>query len=480
MDWDTPIRRYLPQFEMHDPVASDQMTAVDLLTHRSGLPRHDLLWYGTPLTREQLVSRLRYLEPTEPFRSAWQYQNLMFTTAGYLGGELSGATWEEATRQRLFEPLGMTTAGFSVGAMQGMPDFALGYQGGLDSTAAMPFRDLDAVGPAGSINASIDEFGRWAQFQLGDGEIDGRRILQPSTLRFLHEPEMVITGSGQRATPYQMYAKGWFVEPFNGRRMLHHGGNIDGFSALVGFLPDENLGVAILTNQNGSALPRQLMLTVFERALGEEDPTDWTGQTLTVLQARDEQETDGDRVRVEGTTPAHGLANYAGAYVHPAYDTLHVDLDRETLAFRRFDLTVPMAHRHFETFLLSESFLEGTSVTFRTNEDGRIDGLEVAVEPMLPPVRFERVAAADLSDAQTLARYAGRYDLRGSTVVVETADKSLRITLPGQPTYTLVPVEAGYFQLEGLSGYAVRFEQDTSALTFEQPNGMFRAERMEE
>ncbi len=138
MDWEMPVRHYMPTFGMHDPVASEQMTAVDLLTHRSGLPRHDLMWYGTPLTREQLVSRLRYLEPTEPFRSAWQYQNLMFTAAGYLGGELAGSTWEQATRQRLFEPLGMTTAGFSVGAMQGMPDFARGYQGGLDSAAAMP------------------------------------------------------------------------------------------------------------------------------------------------------------------------------------------------------------------------------------------------------------------------------------------------------------------------------------------------------
>ncbi len=456
------------------------MTAVDLLTHRSGLPRHDLMWYGTPLTREQLVSRLRYLEPTEPFRSAWQYQNLMFTAAGYLGGELAGSTWEQATRQRLFEPLGMTTAGFSVGAMQGMPDFARGYQGGLDSAAAMPFRDLDAVGPAGSINANIQEFGRWAQFQLGDGEIDGRRILQPSTLKFLHAPEVIVSGNGQRATPYVMYAKGWFVEPLNGRRMLHHGGNIDGFSALVGFMPDENLGVAILTNQNGSPLPRGLMLTILERALGEADPTDWTGQTLTGLRAQGEQETDGDRVRVEGTTPAHELDAYAGAYVHPAYDTLRVDQNRDALILQRFDLTVPMAHWHYETFALTESFLEGTRVTFRTSEDGRVDAMEVVVEPMLPPVRFERAAAAGLTQAATLARYAGRYDLRGATVVVETADKALRITLPGQPTYTLVAVDAGYFQIEGLNGYAVRFEVDGSALTFEQPNGQFRAKRMEE
>ncbi len=479
LDWQTPIRRYLSTFEMHDPIASGQMTAVDLLTHRSGLPRHDLMWYGSPLTREQMIERLRYLEPTEPFRSAWQYQNLMFTTAGYLGGELAGSTWEEATRQRLFEPLGMTAAGFSVGAMQGLADFALGYKGGLSATTVMPFRDLDAVGPAGSINANIQEFGRWAQFQLGDGQIDGRRILESSTLKFLHAPEMIVNPNGQRATPYTMYAKGWFVEPLNGRRMLHHGGNIDGFSALVGFLPDDDLGVAILSNQDASALPRGLMLTIFERALGEDDPADWIGQALAVLRGRQDQQTDGARVRIEGTKPAHELADYAGAYVHPAYDTLHIALDRKALTFRRFDLTVEMAHRHFETFLLASSFLEGTSVTFRTNEDGRVDELEVSVEPMLPPVRFERAAPSELSDDRTLGQYAGRYNLRGQTVVVEMASKSLRITVPGQPTYTLVPVDAGYFHIQGLNGFAVRFSSDASALTFEQPNGQFRAERME-
>src|SRR5213596_3800183 len=102
LDWDKPVREYLPDFQLHDELASEAMTPRDLVTHRSGLPRHDLLWYGSPLTREEMLGRLRFLEPSREFRSYWQYQNLMFMTAGYLAGKLYGKTWEETARELVF------------------------------------------------------------------------------------------------------------------------------------------------------------------------------------------------------------------------------------------------------------------------------------------------------------------------------------------------------------------------------------------
>jgi CubicO group peptidase (beta-lactamase class C family) len=113
LDWDRPVREYLPGFRMHDEVATEQLTTRDMVTHRSGLPRHDLVWYSSGFTREQLVEKLRYLELNKPIRSTFQYNNLMFLTAGYLGGRISGTSWEDLVRQRVLEPLGMTTTKFS-------------------------------------------------------------------------------------------------------------------------------------------------------------------------------------------------------------------------------------------------------------------------------------------------------------------------------------------------------------------------------
>src|SRR5579885_1593422 len=113
LDWDTPVRKYLPSFRLFDSFATERMTPRDLVTHRSGLPRHDLMWYHSTRSRQELFDRLQYLEPSKDFRSLWQYQNLMYMTAGYLAGEVAGQSWEDLVQKRLFDPLGMTSSNFS-------------------------------------------------------------------------------------------------------------------------------------------------------------------------------------------------------------------------------------------------------------------------------------------------------------------------------------------------------------------------------
>ena len=128
VEWDRPLHEYLPNFRMFDPRTTAEMTPRDLVTHRSGLPRHDLLWYASGLSRKELFDRLRYLEPTRPFRSYFQYQNLMFMTAGYLAERLTEDSWENQVRERIFTPLRMDRSNFSVVAMQRDADFSYPYQ----------------------------------------------------------------------------------------------------------------------------------------------------------------------------------------------------------------------------------------------------------------------------------------------------------------------------------------------------------------
>ena len=192
LDWDTPVQAYLPRFALQDECASAGMTPRDLVTHRSGLPRHDLVWYNAPLTRAELFERLRYLEPNAGFRSKWQYQNLMFLTAGYLAGEVSGRSWEDLVRARIFDPLGMTSSNFSVLESRKTADFAKPYTRKEKKTSEIPFRNIDVVGPAGSINSNLNDMARWLKLQLSDGSLGGRRVVGAANLEQMHEPQMVM------------------------------------------------------------------------------------------------------------------------------------------------------------------------------------------------------------------------------------------------------------------------------------------------
>ncbi len=484
LDWNTPVIEYLPDFRMYDPVATEEMTALDLVVHRSGLPRHDLLWYSTPFTRADLFSRLQYLEPTKPFRSAWQYQNLMFMAAGYLAGTLNGSTWEQLVQQRLFDPLGMTGASFTIDALTATDDYATGYAGGRDSVELMPYHPLDAIGPAGSINASARDMAQWVKLHLSDGEMNGQRILSKGSLDFLHLPQVFIGPRGSKGSPYLLYAPGWFAEVYQGHRMLQHGGNIDGFSALVGFLPDDDLGLVILTNKNGTPLPAALMQTAFDRILDLEK-TDWVAAIRPQGDGEDDEEEDAaseESERVTGTTPSHALADFAGVYEHPAYGQVTIQAKNDSLHIAYYTLDAPLAHWHYDTFAIEGGVFENTKLTFHTDASGRVETMTLPFEPALDPLVFTR-ATREATPAE-LARYAGTYQLSTQRLTVAVQGENLALTVPGQPTYTLEPTsQAHLFSLSTLSGYRARFDLEEGRvvrMVLLQPNGTFTAERVEE
>jgi CubicO group peptidase (beta-lactamase class C family) len=149
VDWDKPVRQYLPAFQVQDPIASERLTLRDLLSHRSGLARHDLVWYSSSFTSGQIFDRVRYLEMNKDFRSAYQYNNLMYTVAGYLGGEVSGLGWEKLVQQSILDPLGMKSTNFHVADSEKSPDYALPYSEKRGSVKRIPFKPVEGIGPAG-------------------------------------------------------------------------------------------------------------------------------------------------------------------------------------------------------------------------------------------------------------------------------------------------------------------------------------------
>jgi CubicO group peptidase (beta-lactamase class C family) len=488
-DWDKPVREYLPGLQLWDATATAQLTARDMVTHRSGLPRHDLTWYNNlTLTPDQLFQRLRHLEPNRQLRERWQYNNIMYVMAGHLLGRLTDGTWDAAVRRQIFEPLGMTASNFSVIDTQHAPDHALPYREQGDTLVRIAFRNIDNVGPAGSINSNIEDMLKWAAVHVSQGKIGERAIIQSATLRDMHTPHMVIAGIPNEAelSP-SSYGLGWIINTYRGKYRVQHGGNIDGFSALVTLYPREELAVVVLTNKNATGLPGLLTDHVADRVL-DLPHRDWLGEAharLVASRASGVAATQRlEEERVTGTRPAFPLAAYAAEYTHPGYGPLRIELRGQRLFARFNEIETPLEHWHYEVFSGAENpddpAFHRAKIQFHADLHGRISAATIAMDPMVPPIRFERGADAQLRDPAFLARLAGRYSMQaGGTIVISVVGDRVVMEVPGQPPYRLEPDRDHEFRLPSLSGFRVRFvmAQDGTVreLRLIQPNGIFVA-----
>ncbi len=471
LEWDEPVTKYLPRFALKDEVAGKRMTPRDLVTHRSGLPRHDLVWYNAKISRAELVARLPHLEPNEDFREKFQYQNLMFLTAGYLAAEVAGTSWEEVVRSRILDPIGMKNTNFAVSESQKSRDFATPYTLKEKVAADIPFRVIDTIGPAGSINSNVNDMSKWLLLNLGGGAIGGKRIVSARQVQDMHRPQMVIQSfpglSEDPEIQQPAYGLGWFIESYRGKKRVHHGGAIDGFMTQVSMVPADNLGVVVLTNLGGSPFPDIIARHASDRLLGLE-PIDWNGRALkrrdvSEKAAASAKKSAGEE-RKTGTKPAHALEDYAGDYVHPAYGSVTVALSGGALTARFHDLPMRLDHWHYETFRaeLEEKSLGEMKlfIQFFTDVQGEVERLAVPFESSVQPISFKKQPPARLTDAGFLKQLSGDYamaDNPGFKVAVSLNGSILSVTAPGQPPVELVPSSGTTFNLKGVSGVSVRF-----------------------
>lgn len=487
LDWDKPVREYLPAFKMQDDYVTANMTPRDLVTHRSGLPRHDLVWYGSPLSRKELFERLRHLEPSRPFRTTYQYQNLMFMTAGYLVGEIANTSWEEFTRKRLLEPLGMTSTNFSVAASQKTSDFSLPYMEEKDEVKAVPFRNIDAIGPAGNINSSVAEMAKWVMLNLSKGKAGDKQIISEANLRQIHTPQIIAGGSLRYdETFYSSYALGWGVTSYRGHAMLSHAGGIDGFTAHVSFMPRDNIGIVILTNRGGTPLTTIVAYNAYDRLLGLSE-VDWAkrikDEQARAREVAEKARNEKDPNRKIGTQPSHALADYAGKFEHPAYGIVTIAIAGDKLRGDLHGLPFSLHHYHYDVFEVGpdEQFAK-MKVTFSTNKKGEIDRVSIPFESGVKDIEFTRATESAPADVALLEKLTGDYDLQGVSIKVSLrADKTLVASVPGQPDVELMRSKGTEFNLKGMSGFSIEFKMNTSGAVTEavvtQPNGVFTAKR---
>jgi CubicO group peptidase (beta-lactamase class C family) len=475
LKWDTPIREYVPFFRMFDPVATEEMTTRDLVTHRSGLPRHDNLAYTSNFTREELVHCLRYLQPSKPFRSTFQYSNLMFMTAGYLAGKRNGTTWEEAVRQHVLIPLGMSDTNFSVEDSQKSPDAARPYRKDQDTQdlKLTEFHDLSSTGPAGSINSNVSELARYLMLHMNRGKFRGKQLLSESNSLQMQTPQMVIQDVPQYPEiETRGYGMGFYLLTYRGHELVEHGGNTDGFSDVFAFLPQDHIGVAVLTNIDQSFLQNIIAYNVLDRLLNLA-PIPWNARLLELdrhfEESGKEAKSKGYTRGKPGTHPSHNLDDYVGEYENPGYGIVSIQRDGDAFQLKINELSRPLRHFHYDVFEVPEKstddFANNLKVAFHTNLNGDIASLSIPLEPAVDDIVFARSPDKNLTDRNFLEKLTGQFDMPGRIeplTISLRGDHTLVASLPGQPEAELIPTRGTTFQISGHPGFTIEFKRDAN------------------
>jgi CubicO group peptidase (beta-lactamase class C family) len=468
LNWDKPVHHSVPALEFQTDFLNNTITLRDMLSHRTGITRHDLIWYKSDFTRKDLFERLRYMEPQEAPRQVFLYNNMMFCAVGFLIELQSGKTWESFVREHLFEPLEMSHACFTIADMRKQPEFGVPYAEKRDSYEIYKipyYEDTLGMAPAGAIISNIDELSHWLIALMNEGKYQGKQAVPASILKKTLEPAIPLPNVlGETKGYWEIlngaYCMGRETFAYRGHLLTKHGGALDGFYSQVSFMPQERIGVlAFVIGEHCGALPDPISYNVYERLLGL-SLTPWSDRWLEVRlknkKAGTEARAKAGAQRVPDTRPSHPLKEYAGDYVHPAYGTLHVGLKSDQLQFDFHKLQFPMSHFHYDRFDTPDDERYGKwSVNFMTNPQGDVDRATMSLDEA--EVIFTRRPEAP--SREVLQQLVGTYQSPGgfNLRVVLKKDGTLARVFPGEPEEKLLPYKGLKFHLEHFSDQTVEF-----------------------
>jgi len=409
LHWDDRVIDHMPSFQMYDPYVTREMTVRDLLTHRSGmgLGAGDLMfWPATDFTREEIIRRIRFLKPATSFRSKYAYDNLLYLVAGSLIPAITGTSWDDFVRERIWIPLGMTSTNASTRALINARDAAIPHARADGKLVAMAQTDHDNNAPAGSINSCVNDLAKWMIVQLDRGAMPGRR-------RLFSEAQSKEMWSAQTILPiedlpkgapaalavmqpnFNAYGLGWGLRDYRGHKLVGHTGVLAGYVSRTALLPDLKLGVVVLTNQEETGAHAAIAWTVLDHYLGV-PATDWVAafHELARIERAEGEEAVKKAAgkRNADSRPSLPLAAYAGRYRDPWYGDILIEERAGKLGIsftHTKQLTGSLDHWQYNTFIArwrDRTLNADAYVTFYIGPDGRIEELKVA--PVSPLTDF--------------------------------------------------------------------------------------------
>lgn len=495
IDLDKPVRNYLPELKFQNEYTNAHATLRDMMCHRTGLPRHDNSWYGSTASRSELLARIQYQEPSFELREKFQYNNFMFMAQGMVIEKITGKSWEQNMRERILQPLGMNNTNLSVIDLEKTADRSLAYATENNKPKVIPYRNIDAIGPAGSVNSCAKDMANWLLTWVNNGKFNDKEII-PSGFRSQAMTAQMVTGGGLPGPENpdlhtSAYGLAWGMSSYRGHYRVEHSGGIDGFSTSTSFFPSDSIGIFVVTNQGTPTTSirnfiADRMLKLSYRNWGKTQLADKLKADST---AKTIPNTDSLNKK-PGTKPSHEWKDYTGTFENKGYgkmrvygerDTAWVDYNEAGQRTKSF-----LEHYHYEVFRIrsteeKEENKDAPKLRFMTGNNGKVISVEIQMEPAVKDIVFEKVPEEIEVKKGDLKKYEGDYELAPGVFAkfYIKNEKTLYAFIEGQPEYELIPTGKNIFDLKVLKGYSVQFEEnekgDILSVSFIQPDGTFKA-----
>ena len=408
IEWDKPVRTYMPEFILDDPYVTQHVTVRDMLSHRTGLPRHDLSAWRLDIPRAEFIKRMKHLKFNATFREKFQYNNLMYYAAAYLVEKIAEQKWEDFVQKRIFTPLGMVASNFKPEPPEEGQFTAKGYRldrdndGNIKGLINMPFGLHTEISPgaAGALFSTLADLIQWLKVHVNKGRVNDFQLVSPDNLKQMHLPQTIIPGGGLNealtGNTIFTYGMGWFIEPYRGYTLIHHGGNVEGHSLIIGFVPQENIGVVILTNIAMVPLRDVLLYESLDRALNLPD-RDWNNRfhkmfdPIIVAEAKAKQTAIEEKIVNAPST--HPLETFIGKYEADGYPDFAIEMKGDGLqacTVGSLDWS-ELRHYHYNVFEWHlVDFDTWVKVRFLMNDNGEIDSISIPIEPNIENIIFSR------------------------------------------------------------------------------------------
>lgn len=392
--WDDPVKQYLPDFALADAETSKAITLRDLIAHRTGLERHDVLWINQKISQDEAVTLLKHLSPRYSLRQEFQYNNLMYSVAGLVIEKITGNSWEKEVQSRCFAPLGMHHSSCSIASVPSHADCAKPHASIHSKLVMLETFDPAAINPAGGIYSSAVDLLAWGKMHLSNNQIV--LSLQEMQMPFRNpskwNDEIIQEG----------YGLGWYLGNYRGNRWVFHSGSIHGFFSDLTLLPEKKIAIVILCN-NGSeghyfiqALRHQLV----DQLLGIEDSDHLIKAETLWKNAKEQiQSVVATYDQLAGNQPSLQILNeYQGDYIHPSYGKLTVAFDNSRLTARIGTMSIPLYYQSKDVFLGKIDLLNvyGANpifiLTAKRDHEGKMTALDVPFESFrkAEPVTFTK------------------------------------------------------------------------------------------
>ena len=499
LEWDKPVRDYMPEFVLDDAYATQHITVRDMLSHRTGMPRHDFAAWRLDLPRAEFIKRLKHLKFSASFRERFQYNNLMYYATAYLVEKVAGQRWEDFMQEQVFSPLGMVASNFVPEPPREGQINAGGYrvdrdeEGGAKGLVHMPFRAHTELSPgsAGALFSTLADLTQWLKVHVNQGRLDDMQFISPNNLKQMHLPHTIIPGGGVSevllGNTIFTYGMGWFIDPYRGLTLIHHGGNVEGHSLVIGFVPQESVGVIALTNIAGLPVPDVLLYEGIDRALDLPD-RDWntkfhaTYDPLIVANARGKQTASEERL--EDAAPTHPLEVYCGSYAaegYPDFAVRQIDEALQASLVGSLDWS-ELRHYHFNLFEWHlADFDEWMKIQFQIDEQGDIASISIPIESEVENVIFTR-KEPELDEA-VITALVGEYvtGIEGVAFAVTAREGTIYVAQTGAPPTEVKPYKVSAdtvgFRMDRVRMDFVREGEAITGLVIKAPGMTLEAER---